>query len=104
MKKFLMILVAMLATLSVKAVDVEYFDPDTVCPELEGFHIAMGDKNVEDLVHLIDFLLNPYKICVNQIVFLDFNWDGEVDMRDVTDLMDFLLTREYHDPNDPDNW
>ena len=102
MKKISMILVAMLATLSMKA--VEFWPSDSVNPEMPGFHMVLSERNMEDVVNLIDFILNPHPICESQIRYVDFNCDNEVDMRDVTDLLDFLLTGYYYDPDDPSTW
>lgn len=127
MKKYLfIIIVALFATLDTRAVEVEFFPRDTVNPELEGFHLYPNEKNMQDVTSLIDFLLSPRRICENQIVFIDINADGWVNIEDVVCLIaiilgdtntletnwPWLLTGQYPDdfvwgsdyPHDPSEW
>ena len=102
MKKILALAVMAVMAISMKA--VEFWPSDSVNPEMPGFHMNLSERTMEDVVNLIDFVLCPHPICESQIRYVDFNCDNEVDMRDVTDLITFLTTGYYYDPDDPDTW
>ena len=92
MKKLLLAVFAMLAiTASADVVISDSIEYDG--NGAPGFSYP-EEKSVSDLTALIDYLIEPYPICEEWLPAMDMDLDGDINLNDVTWLVDYLLGKQ----------